>query len=747
MPVRFMIRFPSLPGDSFDPAALARTKPFSTLFLRKDLKKKKQASSKKATHIFTVMLPRLQDNFYLCITGSAKKTGGFDPAQPVLFRQKNKGRGIIKLNLSGDTLPVEYKLAVYDAEKKSIIDYEPGHNRTIGTDSVEKIVPVDCPASFLSKYLWKGAGVNIPVFSLRTEHSWGTGDFTDIMVLADWASACDIKLIQLLPVNDTNASGTDKDSYPYSAISSIALDPKYINAERLAHRLSIEITPEEEAEIIRLNALNHVAHSAVMALKLSVMKRVFEKDQYDFRDDTDRFTFFDMQREWLLPYAVFCALRDKYGTADHTQWGDYADYDEEKVQEMASPQSEDYHTVLFWYYIQYHLHLQLKEASDHAHKKGILLKGDLPIGVGRQSVDTWMYPELFDLDMQAGAPPDAFSGTGQNWGFPTYRMEKMLDNNFSWFRKKTEHLEYYFDAVRIDHVLGFFRIWSIPVPYEKGTMGRFVPAIPLYQQDFTAVGIVFDEKRYCEPFIKEVNDEVILFKVDEGYHFGVNMQQTALFANLPENEQQVLNELYRKYFYEVQDASWEAAGRIKLSMLTGSTDLLICAEDLGMVPRFTADLLHSLNMLTLRVQQMPGEGGGEFSDIKGADYLSVVMPATHDMAPVRLWWEQQRGDAQHFFAEILEEPGDAPYFCEPWVCEKIIKMHLSSPAMWSIFLLQDLLAVNGKARRPVPSEERINDPADPDQVWKYRMHITLEKLLGDELFNSHLQSMVKESGR
>ena len=747
MAALFLINFTSLPGEAFDPVALAFTKPFRTVFKQKRNKKKKQVSSKKATHIITTVLPLLQDGLFVCITGSAIMTGGFDPAKPMLFRKKENGSGIIKLDLSNTPLPAEYKLAVFDAEKKTIIDYEPGPNRLLGAAHDDEFVTINCPAHFLRKYLWKGAGINIPVFSLRSENGWGSGDFTDIKLLADWASACGMKLIQLLPVNDTNATGSDKDSYPYSAISAFALDPKYINTAMMAHRLSVQISAVEQDTIERLNKLPYTDHSAVMKLKVSFLKKLFQKDRHDFRDDPNWFAFFDIHREWLVPYAVFCTLRDKYGTADHAQWNDHAFYNEAQVQEMAAPYSGDYEAVLFWYYVQYHLHLQLKDAADHAHKKGIILKADLPIGVGRHSVDTWMHPELFEMNMQAGAPPDAFSGTGQNWGFPTYNMVKMQEDHFSWFRKRMEQLEFYFDAVRIDHVLGFFRIWSIPMEFEKGTMGRFVPVVALQETDFTDAGITFDQKRFCNPFTRLNDDDVLLFKAEDGYHFRINMQQTSSFDQLPGNEKDALIVLYNKYFYESQDAGWETAGRKKLSLLSDCTDMLICAEDLGMVPAFTEELLQSLHILTLRVQQIPNESDAKFNDIAAGKYCSVVMPATHDMAPVRLWWEQHREDVQLFFNEILRERGSAAYFCEPWICEKIINMHLASPAMWSIFLLQDILAMNGNTRRPVPAEERINDPADNNHVWKYRMHMPLEKLLADEVFNSSVKSRVKGTGR
>ena len=478
-------------------------------------------------------------------------------------------------------------------------------------------------------------------------------------------------------------------------------------------------------------------------------------------------------------------------------------YSNDKILQIVDPNSEDYNTVLFWYFIQYNLHLQLKESSEYAHINKVILKADLPIGIAKNSVDAWVNPELFHMDMQAGAPPDAFSMIGQNWGFPTYNIQKMREDGFTWFIKRMKSLELYFDALRIDHVLGLFRIWSIPQMQIDGSLGVFVPAIALSKSDITNAGIDFNEERFCKPFISEsyliesfgdtaeeiksiffdgnilksqfINQRNIaeyfvsnplystykqqLFNVvsniiflkdpvdNDCYHFRINMQQTESFKQLPEHQKRVLCILYNKYFFENQNELWKKEGTETLSMLAASTKMLLCAEDLGMVPPFTEQVLSELNILSLQIQQMPKDSNERFSDTRNAKYPCVVMPATHDMAPVRLWWEQNKAQAQIFYKTILNEDGPAPYFCEPWVCKKIIDLHLRSPAMWSVFLMQDLLSIDGKLRRPIPSEERINDPSNPNQVWNYRMHITLEELMKADELNQQIKSMIIESGR
>jgi len=748
MQSRFYIKYLSSPGEAAAFSALSRSKPFKEIFRRRNIKKAKKKASKNPTHIFKATIPRLQDNIFLCLTGNTKKLGSFDPHKPLLFREKKNGKSTLKIDLSKSNFPVEYKFAFYDADKKMIIDYEPGPNRFMESAPEYNEMKAIYPSVSFDKYLWKGAGINIPVFSLRTENSWGCGDFSDIKLVADWAAAAGFKLIQLLPVNDTCAEFTDKDSYPYSAVTSFGLHPQFLNVEQIARHAGIEISDKERKEINRLNGLSAVNYSAVVQLKLQVIKRVFEKERYNFNDDPDWFGFFDMNREWLLPYAVFCTLREQYGTADHTKWEEHAAYNEENIQEFASPGSSSYSSVLFWYYIQYQLHLQLENAAEYGHKKGIALKADLPIGVGRPSADTWQHPQLFHMDMQAGAPPDAFSDRGQNWLFPTYNVPAMEAENFLWFRRRMEHLEQYFDAVRIDHVLGLFRIWSIPVNETDARLGRFVPAIPLTLNDLISAGIDFNEQRFCDPRSEEATDIILIRDENSGhYHFRINMQQTNSFKQLPGNQQSILRKLYDRYFFQMQNELWKTEGEKKLRMLKNSTTMMLCAEDLGMVPDFTEESLHSMNMLSLQVLQMAKEEGKQFSDPAGAGYECVVTPATHDMPPMRLWWEQDRDRLQYFFNDILQEPGGAPYFCEPWICRKIFEMHLASPAAWSIFLMQDILSLNGNIRRAQPAEERINDPANANQAWNYRMHISLEKLLAENEFNTSLKEMIRKNKR
>jgi 4-alpha-glucanotransferase len=780
--------------------ALDRTKPFHEVFKPTTHKNVAATTAKKATHIFEIESPFLQDNTFVCLTGSAKKMNAFDDKNPLLFKKENNNKSKIALDLSDEQFPIEFKIGIFDTNKNTIVEYEPGVNHIVrGLDKNENISIIHLNHAF-TNYAWKGAGVNMPVFSIRTKHGWGTGEFTDLHLLVDYAASVGLKLIQLLPINDTTGAYTDKDSYPYSAITSFGLHPKFLNVNAMALASKTAITKDEANEIDRLNALTYSDHSGVLDLKIAVLKRIFEKEKNTFTTTKAWASFFDAHNNWLVPFAAFCVLRDTYKTPDFSQWGEYAVYNKEKIIAFTKVGSQYYDAMLFWYFVQFNLHVQLENAIAYAHKKSVVLKADLPIGVGRHSADTWEYTNLFVMGMQAGAPPDAFSGSGQNWSFPTYNFSEMAKDGYAWFRKRMQHLQTYFDAVRIDHVLGIFRIWSIPTNQVEGTMGRFVPAIAMNRDAFNHVGLHFDEYRFCQPFItedilydtfgndtaqvkdiffsngqfkNEYNDQrkietyfthnpenirwqqglfdlicnVLLFKDEYGYHFRINMQQIPSYKWLSAHEKSLFDTLYHNYFFEMQNSLWKHEGEIKLEMMTDSTDMLLCAEDLGMVPDFTDEVLKNLDILSLQVQQMPKDSASAYSDTAKAKYESIVMPATHDMSPMRLWWEENRATTQSFYNDILQEYGTAPQYCEPWVCKKIIEKHLQSPAMWSIFLMQDILALNGDIRLENPADERINVPANPNHVWNYRMHISIEDLMKQGNLNDDLKAMIKGNGR
>jgi 4-alpha-glucanotransferase len=760
------------------------------------------------THRFIVKAPLLKQGEAVCLLGNGDPLTNWNTEDPILLNKKATEEYWSTYIDLGGINTIEYKYGVYDTIQKKFIRYESGSNRFVQPAAGKQQLNVNDGFVILPNDTWKGSGIAIPVFSLRTEKSFGVGEFTDLKLLIDWAKQAGLKMIQILPVNDTSATHSWKDSYPYAAISAFALHPLFLNLEKITEAKNKKLLEQPESIRKKLNAEPSVNYCAVIKEKLKFIEQLFPLQKASTFRKKDFKDFFRSNEHWLVPYAVFCYLKDEYGTSDFDQWPAYNRYDEAEVSVIAKEGSVAHDKINIHFFIQYHLHLQLKEATEYAHKNGIIVKGDIPIGIYRYGADAWQHPELYHMDVQAGAPPDDFAVKGQNWGFPTYNWEMMTKNGFKWWHLRFEQMSYYFDAFRIDHILGFFRIWSIPLHAVEGIMGRFVPAIPVHINEFSGQDIYFDYNRYCRPFIndavlneifgersEEVKDtflkydgfdkyvlkdefntqrkveqylsgkedqqlkeglfsliaNVILFEEEDSagtkFHFRFAMQDTSSFKHLDAHTQHQLKGLYTDYFFQRQDHHWQIEAMQKLPGLKRATNMLVCGEDLGLVPHCVPDVMKQLGILSLEIQRMPKAAQKQFFHPAEAPYLSVVTPSTHDMSTIRGWWEENRNNTQRFYNTELNQPGEAPQHCEPWISKAIILQHLYSPAMWSIFQLQDLLGMSDELRRKDPAEERINLPSNPQHYWNYRMHITVEDLLKATEFNTELKEYTQSSGR
>lgn len=599
---------------------------------------------------------------------------------------------------------------------------------------------------------WRGAGVAIPVFSLRSEKGFGIGEFADIPLLADWAARTGMSIIQLLPVNDTTMTRTWTDSYPYNANSTFALNPTYIHLEAVGTLSDKQEQRRFDNLRKELNALPQIDYERVSEAKWDYLRRIYkEKGTRTFASPAFR-SFFKANAYWLRPYAVFCYYRDKYGTADFSRWPEV--YYSEALVDAHSPSltalkgtlPDKQAEVALHYFIQYHLHAQLKKAVDYAHSRGIVLKGDIPIGISRTSVDAWVYPHLFHMNGQAGAPPDAFAIDGQNWGFPTYNWEEMEKEGYAWFRNRFSKISDYFDAYRIDHLLGFFRIWEIPTTYRSGLMGHFSPALP-YSADELAARMDIEPKdiqHLAKPHTAETDVLFVPDPVRQGYyHPRISGCDAPLFQTLTSQQQQAYRTLYEEFFYHRHNDFWRAEAMKKLPVLIDSTDMLVCGEDLGMIPLCVPSVMQELHILSLEVQQMPKEYGVTFGDPSRYPYESVCTTSSHDTANIRAWWEEDSQLTQQFWNTMLHHDGPAPAHCEPSICEEIIRAHMQSPSMLAILPLQDWLGIDGTLRASDPVAERINIPANPHHYWRYRMHLCLEDLLNEETFNEKVKSLTK----
>ena len=476
--------------------------------------------------------------------------------------------------------------------------------------------------------------------------------------------------------------------------------------------------------------------------KHRLLRKAFEKSGKETLTAEAFKAFFNENQGWLLPYAVYSVLRDRFGTADFTRWERFAEYDNDAVRSFAS---DNQHETAYWYFVQYHLHVQLLEARNYAHSKGVIFKGDLPIGVSRTSVDAWTNARLFNMDSQAGAPPDAFSEDGQVWGFPTYNWEEMSKDGYAWWKSRLGNMSRYFDAFRIDHILGFFRIWEIPLDAVSGLLGHFNPAMPYRTAELESMGF---RMKVCTG---KSRGKDVLFVPDpkkRGYwHPRIAAQNTSVYSGLPEDMKKTFDSLHEDFFYRRHNGFWKESAMKKLPSLLTATGMLACGEDLGMIPGCVPDVMSEYQILSLEIQRMSKKFGERFADPAAYPYYSVCTTSTHDMNPLRAWWEEDRDVTEHFWKEVLGYTGEAPVHCEPWICRRIIEMNLESPSMLVILPLQDWLSTDGALRLDDPFKERINIPARPRHYWRYRMHQTLECLLRQDRFNAGIMEMVSASGR
>ena len=568
---------------------------------------------------------------------------------------------------------------------------------------------------------WKGAGTAIPVFALRSEDDFGVGEFLDLKKMVDWAVLTGQTFLQLLPVNDTTMFGTLDDSYPYNANSTFALHPQFINLPAAGVPVDKEyLKLQKQLNSFVKDGRPETDYVSVNREKRRLLRKAFDANWKSLSRTKAYRNFLAANREWLIPYSRFCALRDEFGTPDFSQWGEFAVYDEARLERWNKSHRSE---TDFNCFLQFHLDAQFRQVRDYAHSKGVVLKGDLPIGISRTSADAWQFPKLFNMDSQAGAPPDAFSADGQNWGFPTYNWEEMAKDGYAWWKARLRKMSEYFDAFRIDHILGFFRIWQIPVPEKSGLAGYFSPAIPYSADELRSWGYGNRMDRFIEDPHRP-----------GWYH--------------PRIDAKDLGDLYIDFFYRRHNEFWKHNAMGKLSALLGSTNMLACGEDLGMIPACVPEVMQRLNILSLEIQRMPKDPAQTFADPAHYPYGCVCTTSTHDMSPIRAWWEEDRALSQRFYNEALGCGGAAPYFCEPWVCRRIVEQHLWSPAMLVILPLQDWLSISPELRyKGNPADERINVPAIPRYHWDYRMHLSLEELLAAKDFNTDVATLVKSSGR
>ena len=778
--------------------------------------KRKQAPSDRSVFPSIVRVkvraPQLRQRERLAIVGGDAYLGCWEAWKALPMTEHGCHEWVISLDASRLSECTEFKFVVLDEQGDTGPIWENGMNRTLSLGEIEpgEVVVYELPQAYFPVYPWKGAGTVIPIFSLRSEGSFGVGDFGDLKQMIDWCAKTRQRVLQVLPINDTSITHTWQDSYPYNSISIYALHPQYTDLRQLPALKDGQAQAKYEELRKELNALPQIDYERVNKAKMDYLREIFAQEGAKMLKTDEFKAFFAQNGEWLVPYAAFCHYRDLYGTATFSEWPDHHSLPAKEREAMMKPTTNIYKEVSFWYFVQFNLDRQMRAAHAYAREKQVILKGDIPIGISRDGVEAWVEPKYFNLNGQAGAPPDAFSVNGQNWGFPTYNWDAMLVDGCSWWVRRFRKMAEYFDAYRIDHVLGFFRIWEIPIDAVHGLLGQFSPSLGMTREEIEAYGLHFQDDLFLNPFIadwtlermfgkraeyvketflekttddrwkmrpeydtqrkveaafkdKTTPEDIalrdglyalisdVLFvrdrKNENRFHPRIGVQNDFIYESLWDNDKFVFNRLYNDYFYRRNNQFWYTEAMKKLPMLTQATRMLVCAEDLGMVPDCVPWVMNGLRILSLEIQSMPKDPSVRFGHLSRNPYRSVCTISTHDMPTLRQWWDEDVARTQDYYNTMLHHGDKAPHPLPAWLARDIVSRHLTSPSMLCLLSFQDWISIDDKLRLPDANAERINIPANPHHYWRYRMHLTIEQLMKADDFNNDISTLIIQSGR
>jgi 4-alpha-glucanotransferase len=641
-------------------------------------------------------------------------------------------------------------------------------------------------------------GVLVPVGSLRSAKSSGVGEFADLPLLADWCLEAGLDVIQILPVNDTGG-----ETSPYSATSAFALHPLYLRVDDVPEVGSVRsedagIDAELRAMREEIDASPRIRFADVLEQKLDILERVHRARREEIAADAGLARWIE-DNPWVREFAVYRCIKDRQGKRSWVDWNDLRNPSFADIEALwHEPSLQDELTFHCW--VQYNAESQLRAAAAAVSERGVYLKGDLPILMAEDSADVWAHREIFKPELRAGAPPDMFSHLGQNWGLPIYDWDVLASNDYDWWRRRLDQADGFYHAFRIDHVLGFFRIWAVPAEDEAGTMGYFHPSYLLTSEHLAESG--FDESRVrwlAEPHIpgKRLRDtlgehaaQVIeccleALEDEELYVFAEGFRERDLLAlDLPEEPKESLRGWYHdralirvssdRYApaWKMRDASsylsldgeekqrldelvahatriseemWEEQGRRILSLVNGSAAMLPCAEDLGVVPESVPRVLSDLGILGLRIPRWTrrwDEPGQPYIPLKRYPYLTVCAPSVHDTSTLREWWEREDGVDEFWSALGLE--GERPTELTPELAGTVISRILDTNSAICMFQIQDFFALSEDLRSADPADERVNIPGTKTEFnWSYRLPVDIESLIDETSLNTRIRDLVE----
>ena len=758
-----------------------------------------------------VRAPQLRKGERLYVTGESSCLGNWHADRALKMVEHNYNEWMVDMNVDAfDEAETELKF-IATTDNGDVL-WETGYNRTLAIPEMAngEVRVEEMDQAFFEICDRKLAGTLIPVFSLRTRGSFGVGDFGDLKMMIDWVAETHQKVLQVLPINDTTSTHTWTDSYPYSCISIFAIHPQFADLRQLPAVADKEKAAAFEALREELNQLPQIDYERVNNAKIEYLHIIFEQEGGEVLKSAGFKAFLKESAHWLVPYAQYCHLRDTYGNVDFNTWKGHEVWHEKDRETLLNARTKEYKEVAFYYYVQYVLHVQMRAAHEYAMARGVILKGDIPIGVNRKGCDVWHEPHYFNLNLQAGAPPDSFSVNGQNWGFPTYNWARMLEDGCQWWLRRFQNMSKYFDAYRIDHVLGFFRIWATPTTCVHALQGQFAPSLAMTREEIESYGLHFQEKLFTTPFIarwvvdrvfgphadavvekylqhehddifslkpeydterkieaafvgKDSADDVwvrdglyalasdVLFVRDindsNKFHPRITAQLNFMYEALVDSDKEKFNRLYNNYYYRRNNNFWYNEAMKKLPVLVQATRMLVCAEDLGMVPDCVAWVMNELRILSLELQQMPKDPSVRFGELWKNPYRSVCTLSTHDMPTLRQWWDEDMERTQDYYNSQLYRSGAAPHPLPGWLAKEIVTNQLYCPSMLCVLLLQDWFAIDEKLRLADANAERINIPANPRHYWRYRMHLNIEDLIANKEYNDNIKELIRQTGR
>ncbi len=758
-----------------------------------------------------VRAPQLRKGDHLYIAGESSCLGKWHTDRALKMYEHNYNEWVADLDIEAFKEKVAELKFIATTDNGDVL-WETGFNRKIEIPELKKgeACVYDMEQAFFEICDTKLAGTLVPVFSLRTKGSFGVGDFGDLKMMIDWVAETKQKVLQVLPINDTTSTHTWTDSYPYSCISIFALHPQYADLRQLPQIADKKKATEFEALRKELNELKQIDYERVNDAKTDYLRIIFQQEGEQVMKTLDFKQFLKDNEHWLVPYAQYCHLRDTFGNVDFSTWKGHETWHEQDRGALLNPRSKEFNNVAFYYYVQFVLNNQMRGAHEYAMARGVILKGDIPIGVNRNGCDVWHEPQYFNLNSQAGAPPDSFSVNGQNWGFPTYNWQRMIEDGCQWWIRRFQNMSKFFDAYRIDHVLGFFRIWAIPTSCVHGLLGQFAPSLAMTRDEIEGYGLHFQEQLFTTPFIarwvvdrvfgihaeevigkylhhehddifslkpeydterkieaafkgKETADDIwvrdglyalaadVLFVRDDNdsnkFHPRITAQLNFMYEALMDSDKEKFNRIYNDYYYRRNNNFWYNEAMKKLPVLVQATRMLVCAEDLGMVPDCVAWVMNELRILSLELQQMPKDPSVKFGELWKNPYRSVCTLSTHDMPTLRQWWDEDYNRTQEYYNSQLYRSGAAPHPLPGWLAREIIANQLTCPSMLCILSLQDWFAIDEKLRLEDANAERINIPANPRHYWRYRMHLNIEDLIANKEYNDNIKELIQHTGR